>query len=63
MTKEQEAQQAQYAKYVNSVVADQERYDKQQRLSDIGFCMPPITIRPEIISKQEFIRLTQTAKR
>lgn len=40
----------------------EEGYDKQQRLSDIGFCMPPITIRPEIISKQEFIRLTTDSK-
>lgn len=51
-----------YAKYVKSVLADQERYDRQQRLSETGFCIPPITIRPELISEQEFISRTTDSK-
>lgn len=51
-----------YETYVKSVLADQERYDRQQRLSETGFCIPPITVRPKLISETEFIRLTTDSK-
>lgn len=63
MTPEQTTDsKTEYAEYVKSVLADQERHDRQQRLSETGFCIPPITIRPALISEQDFIRQTTDSK-
>lgn len=51
-----------YEKYAQSVLQDQERYDRQQRLSETGFCIPPITIRPVLISEQEYRALCGEVK-